>query len=114
MTAEDLQRLFTRDAREAYRFFTRGIDAEAMRRLPWYRRAIEDVRLLFFAFSMKLSPARRVVFGASFVLALIGLINLFRGFGVVEIVRLPFIGGLGVLGPLFSRRDAGRCWSHSR
>ena len=102
VTAEDLQRLFTRDARDAYRFFTRGIDAEAMQRLPWYKRAIEEVRLLFVAFSMKLSPARRVVFGSAFVLALIGLINLFRGVGVIEIVRMPFIGGLGVLGPRFS------------
>ena len=55
VTAEDLQRLFTRDAREAYKFFTRGMDAEAMQRLPWYKRVIEEVRLLFFAFSMKLS-----------------------------------------------------------
>ena len=55
VTAEDLQRLFTRDAREAYRFFTRGIDAEARQRLPWYKRALEEVRLLFVAFSMKLS-----------------------------------------------------------
>ena len=102
VTAEDLQRLFTRDTRDAYRFFTRGMDAEAMQRLPWYKRALEEVRLLFFAFSMKLSPARRVVFGSAFVLALIGLINLFRGFGVIEIVRMPFIGGLGVLGPRFS------------
>ena len=102
VTAEDLQRLFTRDARDAYRFFTRGIDAEAMQRLPWYKRALEEVRLLFVAFSMKLSPARRVVFGSAFVLALIGLINLFRGVGVIEIVRMPFIGGLGVLGPRFS------------
>jgi len=102
VTAEDLQRLFTRDARDAYRFFTRGIDAEAMQRLPWYKRALEEVRLLFVAFSMKLSPARRVVFGSAFVLALIGLINLLHGFGVIEIVRMPFIGGLGVLGPRFS------------
>ena len=102
VTAEDLQRLFTRDAREAYRFFTRGMDAEAMQRLPWYQRAVEEVRLLFFAFSMKLSPARRVVFGSAFVLAIIGLINLFRGLGVIELVRMPFIGGIGLLGPLFS------------
>ena len=30
LTAEDLQRLFTRDTREAYQFFTRGIDADAL------------------------------------------------------------------------------------
>ena len=36
------------------------------------------------------------------MLALIGLIKLFRGIGIVEIVRMPFIGGIGVPGPLFS------------
>ena len=39
LTAEDLQRLFTRDTREAYRFFTRGLDADALQRLPWHRRS---------------------------------------------------------------------------
>ena len=38
LTASDLQRLFTRDAREAYAFFSRGVDRTAIDRLPWYRR----------------------------------------------------------------------------
>ena len=101
LTAEDLQRLFTRDARDAYKFFTRGRDADALARLPWHRRILAEIRILFLAFTMKLSPARRVVFGASLVLAFVGLVNLFRGIGVVEIVRLPFIGGIGMLGPEF-------------
>jgi phosphoserine phosphatase RsbU/P len=101
LTAEDLQRLFTRDARDAYKFFTRGRDADALSRLPWHRRILAEIRILFLAFTMKLSPARRVVFGAALVLALVGLVNLFRGIGVVEIVRLPFIGGVGILGPEF-------------
>jgi sigma-B regulation protein RsbU (phosphoserine phosphatase) len=42
-----------------------------------------------------------VVFGGALVLALIGLINLFRGVGIVEIARIPFIGGIGLPGPLF-------------
>src|SRR5476649_1471350 len=50
---------------------------------------------------MKLSPARRVVFGSALVLALIGLFNLFQRIGIIEVVRLPFIGGIGVPGPLF-------------
>src|SRR6202007_2823813 len=49
-----------------------------------------------------LSPARRVVFGGALILAFVGLINLFRGIGIVEIVRLPFIGGIGTIGPKFS------------
>src|ERR1700704_6669057 len=85
VTAEDLQRLFTRDAREAYRFFTRGVDADALRRLPWHRRLVTQVRVLFLAFSMKLSPARRVLFGGALLLALIGLINLFRGVGIIQV-----------------------------
>jgi phosphoserine phosphatase RsbU/P len=101
LKAEDLQRLFTRDAREAYRFFTRGRDADAMQRLPWHRRVTAEVRILFLAFSMKLSPARRIVFGGSLLLALIGLVNLFRGFGIIEVVRLPFGISIGVPGPLF-------------
>jgi sigma-B regulation protein RsbU (phosphoserine phosphatase) len=101
LTAEDLQRLFTRDTRDAYKFFTRGLDADALKRMPWHRRVVTEARILFLAFSMKLSPARRVVFGGALALALIGLINLFRGFGIVEIARIPFFGGVGVPGPLF-------------
>jgi len=101
LTADDLQRLFTRDTRDAYKFFTRGRDADALARLPWHKRIAAEIRILFLAFTMKLSPARRVVFGAALVLAFVGLVNLFGGFGVVEVVRLPFIGGIGILGPVF-------------
>jgi len=101
LTAEDLQRLFTRDTRDAYRFFTRGRDPHALARLPWHRRIVAEIRILFLAFTMKLSPARRVVFGGALILAFVGLVNLFRGIGIVEIVRLPFIGGIGTIGPKF-------------
>jgi len=101
LTAEDLQRLFTRDTREAYKFFTRGVDADALKSLPWHRRALAHARVLFLAFTMKLSPARRVVYGAALLLAIIGMVNLFHGIGLVEIAQLPFVGGVGVPGPLF-------------
>src|SRR5580704_4061268 len=101
LTAEDLQHLFTRDTRDAYKFFTRGRDADAMQRMPWHRRAVAEARILFLAFSMKLSPARRVVFGGALLLAFVGLFNLFRGFGIIEIARLPFGIGFGLPGPLF-------------
>ena len=103
LTAEDLQRLFTRDTRDAYKFFTRGRDADAMQRMPWHKRALAEARILFIAFSMKLSPARRIVFGGALLLAVVGLFNLFRGVGLIEIVRLPFVHGVGVPGPLFQR-----------
>jgi serine phosphatase RsbU (regulator of sigma subunit) len=51
---------------------------------------------------MKLSPARRVVFGGALLLAAVGLVNLFRGFGIIEIGRLPFVS-IGAPGPVFAR-----------
>src|SRR5256885_7939919 len=45
LTAEDLQRLFTRDTRNAYKFFMRGPDADALARLPWHRRDRKSTRL---------------------------------------------------------------------
>ena len=101
LKAEDLQRLFTRDTREAYRFFTRHLDPEALKGLPWHKRAIAHARAVFMAFTMKLSPARRVVFGSALVLALIGLINLFRGIGLIEVTAFPIVGAVGIPGPIF-------------
>jgi phosphoserine phosphatase RsbU/P len=100
LTAEELQRLFTRDTRDAYRFFTRGLDADALARLPWHKRFAAEIRVLFMAFSMKLSPARRVVFGGALLLAAVGLLNLWRGFGIIEMGRLPFVS-IGLPGPVF-------------
>ena len=101
LKAEDLQRLFTRDTREAYRFFTRHLDPDALKGLPWHKRAIAHARAVFMAFTMKLSPARRVVFGSALALALIGLINLFRGIGLIEVAAFPIVGGVGIPGPIF-------------
>jgi serine phosphatase RsbU (regulator of sigma subunit) len=102
LKAEDLQRLFTRDAREAYKFFTRGADPEALKALPWHKRSFAHAKLLFIAFTMKLSPARRMVYGAALLLFAIGLMNLFRGIGLIQVTpALPFGVSVGVPGPLF-------------
>src|SRR4029453_15028542 len=89
------------DTREAYKFFTRGTDAESFRTLPRHKRLWAHSKLLFLAFTMKLSPARRIVYASALVLAFIGLVNLFRGIGIVQIMSLPFGVGVGVPGPLF-------------
>ncbi len=101
LKAEDLQRLFTRDTKEAYRFFARHIDVSSLEGLPWHRRMLAHLRLLFLAFTMKLSPARRIVYGASLLFAAFGLLNLFRSARVLEApagvsVEVPmFPGGTG-------------------
>jgi sigma-B regulation protein RsbU (phosphoserine phosphatase) len=103
LKAEDLGRLFTRDTREAYEFFARHIDPKELEGLPWYRRLIVHLRLFFTAFTMKLSPARRVVYAASLIFAAVGFFNLMQlrvvttGVGTANVVR-PGVGlpeGLG-------------------
>ena len=79
LTSADLQRLFTRDTREVYNYFARGIDRDALRSLPWHRRIAEHARLLFLAFTLRLSPARRAIYGIALAAAAIGLLKLFLG-----------------------------------
>jgi hypothetical protein len=92
ISAEDLQRLFTHDTRDAYRFFTRGLDAEAVKHLPWWKRVGVRVRQIFMAFTLKLPPARRALYLTSLIVALFGVIRLFRGFAAVDVpFGVPFI-----------------------
>ncbi len=87
LSAEDLQRLFTHDTRDAYRFFSRGLDEEQVGRLPWWKQAAMRFKLVFVAFTLKLPPARRALYIGALVIALFGVIKLFRGFALVD---LPF------------------------
>jgi len=92
LSREDLQRLFTHDTRDAYRFFTRTIDEDQFAGLPWWKHAPLRVREIFLAFTLRLPAARRALYVGALLVALIGLIRLFRGFGAVEIpFGVPFI-----------------------
>lgn len=89
LKAEDLQRLFTRDTRDAYQFFARHVDLRALDGLPRRRRWPAKLRLLFFAFTMKLSPARRIVYGAALLFAAFGF------FDLMQLRGLSFPDGIG-------------------
>lgn len=92
LSPEDLQRLFTHDTRDAYRFFTRGIDQETIAHLPWWKQAGMRIRQIFLAFTLKLPPARRALYLTALVVALFGVLRLFRGFAAVNVpLGLPFI-----------------------
>src|SRR5262245_32990159 len=90
LTPADFQRLFTRDTAEAYRYFTRHADAKQLAAEPWYRRWAIRVRLVFIGFTMRLSPARRALYGLGVVATLLGAALLFRGFGGVNVLLFPF------------------------
>jgi serine phosphatase RsbU (regulator of sigma subunit) len=80
VTGDEVRRLLTHDARDTWHFFLRGVDTEALAGLPWHRRIPAYGQRLFLAFTLKLSPARRVLYAASLLLVLFGLVELFRGF----------------------------------
>ena len=78
LTTTELERLFTRDAPEAYRFFSRHIDFDELKKLPWHRRVMAHWRLFFLAFTLKLTPARRAIYGVSLLATMLGLVELFK------------------------------------
>lgn len=90
LTSGEVQKLFTRDTAEAYRYFARGIDHTKLAAEPWYRRWIIHTRLLFIAFTMRLSPARRVLYAFGLLAALLGMLKLFQGIGPVRGLLFPF------------------------
>jgi serine phosphatase RsbU (regulator of sigma subunit) len=102
ISREDFQRLFTHDTFDAYRFFTRGRDDDRFAGLPPWKRAPMRVREFFLAFTLRLSPARRALYIGALVIALTGIIRLFRGFGSVNIpLGLPFFQ-IAVLTPIWA------------
>jgi sigma-B regulation protein RsbU (phosphoserine phosphatase) len=104
LTSEELGKLFTRETPEAYQFFAKGINTAELEGLPWYQRVIKYAQGFFLAFTMRLSPARRLMYGVALAAAVIGLLQLFKGFGLMSVpvpVALFFVH-IRVPGPIFS------------
>jgi phosphoserine phosphatase RsbU/P len=103
-TKEDFGKLFTYETPEAYRFFARGINTAELEGLPRHQRAIKYVQAFFMAFTMRLSPARRIIYGVALATCVIGLLQLFDGIGVTRL-RMPFplhFISVGIPGPVFA------------
>jgi phosphoserine phosphatase RsbU/P len=91
LSHEDLQRLFTDDTRDAFDFYARGLDDEALAGLPWWKRVAIRARQVFIAFTLKLPPARRAVYIVALIIAFVGVLNLYQGFAPVPVpVGMPF------------------------
>lgn len=98
---QDFRRVFTHETHDAYQFFARGIDPKTFEGRPWHEQLLARIRLVFMAFSIKLSPARRVLYGIALLAALIGLLQLFEGFGLIRVPIMPFLR-IRVPGPLWA------------
>ncbi len=79
LTGRDVSRLFTHEARDAYRYFSRGIDRAGLDALPLWRRLPRLGQAVFVAFAEKLSPARRLLYAAALVVAIFGMLQAFTG-----------------------------------
>jgi serine phosphatase RsbU (regulator of sigma subunit) len=104
LTSEELGKLFTRETPEAYHFFARGINTAELEGLPWHKKALRYAQGFFLAFTMRLSPARRLMYGIALALSVIGLLQLFAGFGLVR-VPIPialFFVNIRIPAPVFA------------
>jgi serine phosphatase RsbU (regulator of sigma subunit) len=102
LSRDDFQRLFTDDTRDAYRYFTRGQDDDRYAGLPLWKSGPLRLREFFIAFTLRLSPARRALYVGALIIALVGIIRLFRGFSSVDIpFGVPFMQ-VGVLMPVWA------------
>lgn len=104
LTSEELGKLFTRETPEAYRFFARGINTAELEGLPWHTKTLRYAQGFFLAFTMRLSPARRLMYGIALALSVVGLLQLFAGFGLVR-VPIPialFFVNIRVPAPVFA------------
>jgi phosphoserine phosphatase RsbU/P len=90
ITQADLERLLTRETPEAYHYFVRDIDQQALAALPWYRRWPRFGKQFLMAFAMRLSPARRALYGIAVAAAIMGAFELFEGGGIVRGLVGPF------------------------
>lgn len=89
VTPKGLHELLRHDAGETLRFFLRGVDLEALRQLPWYRRHPKAAWKLFLAMAYRLSPARRLLFAFGVPVLVLGWIHYLLGFGRVRVRVFP-------------------------
>ncbi len=89
LTGRELSRLFTHEARDAYRYFSRGLDRGALDALPPWRRWLFIGHTLLIAFAERLSPARRLLYGLGLVFAILGMLQAFTGFGLAWVPAGP-------------------------
>jgi serine phosphatase RsbU (regulator of sigma subunit) len=76
LTARDLQRVFTRETREMVSFFTQGTEQAQASGHEIVRHPIRHARAFFMAVAMRLTPARRLLYGMGLVLFVVGVIDL--------------------------------------
>jgi len=92
LNSQDLRRIFTLEAPEAYRFFVKNVDEDVLAAMPWHTRWTTRIRLLFVAFTSRLSPARRAIYGLAVVAAVLGALSSIHGVKLMWLPTAPLVG----------------------
>jgi phosphoserine phosphatase RsbU/P len=79
VTKEEFSTLIHREARDTLRFYTREIDFESLRPLPWFKRYPLTAWKVFVATAYRLSPPRRIAFAIAIFTFLLGALHLLAG-----------------------------------
>ncbi len=82
LSGDELKRLFDREAPQAYEVLTR--DQEEPEPEEGFQRFLHRARLLFLSISYKLTPARRVLFGAALLFLFFNLLDFSFSAGDVD------------------------------
>jgi phosphoserine phosphatase RsbU/P len=91
VTGRDLRKLVQHDTRETFDYFTREIDFDSLRPLPWHKRYPLAFWRIFQALAYRLSPPRRIAFAIAILAVLLGFVEVL-GQGRV-VVLLPETSG---------------------
>ncbi len=72
VTGKDLQNFVQRDTWETFEYFTKEIDFDSLRPLPFYKRYPIAAWRIFLALAYRLSPPRRIAFAIAIFAFLVG------------------------------------------
>jgi serine phosphatase RsbU (regulator of sigma subunit) len=73
---DDLWSQFTADARSSYGFYGKDVDWEEIKKLPRWKRPFRIAKQFFWALTLKLSPARRVLLVVALVFLVISGVHI--------------------------------------
>jgi sigma-B regulation protein RsbU (phosphoserine phosphatase) len=91
---DDLWSQFTADARSSYGFYGRDVDWEEVQKLSRWRRPLHVARQFFWALLLKLSPARRVLLLAAFLMMVLSSISFRVGDRAVVDIKFEAIAAV--------------------
>ena len=91
---DDLWSQFTADARSSYGFYGRDVDWEEIHKLPRWRRPLHVARQFFWALLLKLSPARRILLLAAFLMMVLSSISFRVGNRAVVDIKFEAIAAV--------------------